>query len=190
MKLEEKLDHFSQVTLNSTREKCDKNFDEHKKKLDIFFEKHKEEALKNAKLEENIEADGIKRKYSKEFTTEQLHIRRRINMTQLELQEKVFLEVKELFLEFFKTEDYKKLLIKYIRDAVSVARGEAINIYIDKKDESLIAYLEKETGVKLIYDDRSFMGGIIAEIPSKNILIDNSFESKIEHYRADYLITF
>lgn len=190
MKIEEKLNHFTSITLDNTREKCNKELEEHKNKLEEHFEKHKEEALKNARLEEQIEINGIKRHYSKEFTTEQLHIRRKINLKQIELQDKLFKEVADLFNIYFQGENYKKLLIKLIKDAKEVAKEEEILVYIDKNDIELKDELEKETGVKIYDDGRSFMGGIVAEIPSKNILIDDSFETKILHYRDHYLITF
>ncbi len=187
---EEKIKHFTAVTIENMQSQCDESLEEQKKKMDDYFEEHKKEALKNAKLEEQIEIDGIKRKASKEFTTEQLHIRRKYNHKQEELQDKLFVEVRELFKEYFKTEEYKNLLIKLIKRAINVARGEEVTIFIDAMDIDLKDDLEKATGVKLACDGRIFFGGIIAEIPSKNILIDSSFESKLDTAKENYTITF
>ncbi|MFQ9933057.1 MAG: V-type ATP synthase subunit E [Lachnospiraceae bacterium] len=188
MTTEEKLKHFNTVILESTQSQCDMELEEYKAGLNKYFEEHKEEAIKQKKLEESIEADRIRRKASREYTTEQLHIRRNINLKQEEIKEKLLSEIKELLKEFFETEDYKRLLIKQINEAKKVARGEAIAIYIDARDEKLKPELERATGEELIADGRSFLGGIKAEIPNKNILIDNSFESKLESWMENYLM--
>ncbi len=182
--------HFTAVTIENMQCQCDESLEQYKDKMDEYFEEHKKEALKHSKLEEQIEIDGINRKASKEFTTEQLHIRRKYNNKQEELQDKLFVEVKELLKEYSKTEGYKNLLIKQIKEAIRVARGEEITIFIDAMDIDLKEDLEKETGVKLVSDGRTFFGGIVAEIPSKNILIDNSFESKLDIAKENYTITF
>lgn len=188
MTTDEKLKHFTSVILESTQRECEQSLDEYKKKLQKYFEEHKEEALKNRAMEENIEADRIKRRASKEYTMEQLHIRRKINHKQVELKNKLLKEVKDLLEEFFVTDDYKELLVSQIEGAKKVARGEVLCIYIDAKDESLKSELEQRTGEELIIDGRTFLGGIKAEIPKKNILIDESFESKLDNWMETYLV--
>lgn len=188
MTTDEKLKHFTSVILESTQGECEASLSEYKDKLDKYYEEHKEEALKKNKLEEDIEADRIRRKASKEYTMEQLHIRRKINHKQEELKGKLLIEINELLKDFFDTEEYKALLVKQIESAIKVARGENIDIYIDAKDESIKAELENKTGIELIVDGHTFLGGIKAEIPQKNILIDNSFESKLDNWVESYLI--
>lgn len=188
MTTEEKLHHFNSIILESTQAECDKAFEEYKQSMDKYFEAHKHECIEKHKLEESVEADNIKRTASKEYTTEQLHIRRKINHKQEELKNKLLAEVEALMEAFFTTEDYKKLLIKQINDAVKVARGEEIHIFLDAKDRRLKEELEAACNIQLIADGRTFYGGIKAEIPKKNILIDNSFESKLDNWKETYLI--
>lgn len=188
MTTEEKLQHFTSVILESTQAKCEESFEAYKAKMDKYFEDHKRERIERNKLEESVEIDNIKRKASKEYTTEQLHIRRKINHKQVELKKKLLAEVQEKLINFFATEEYKKLLEQQIKDAIKVARGENINIYLDAKDEALKAELENKTGIELIVDGRTFYGGIKAEITKKNILIDNSFESKMDEWMETYIV--
>ena len=58
-----------------------------------------------------------------------------------------------------------------------------IQIYLSKEDEPRLKSLTVKTGFPLKVSDESFIGGIKAIIPEKNILIDNSFE---EGYQAAY----
>lgn len=188
MTTEEKLHHFNSIILESTEAECNEAFEEYKQSMDKYFEAHKKERAEKHKLEEKVEADNIKRTASKEYTTEQLHIRRKINHKQEELKNKLLAEVETLMESYFTTEDYKKLLIKQINEAVTVARGEEIHIFLDAKDERLKEELEAACNIQLIADGRTFYGGIRAEIPKKNILIDNSFESKLDNWKETYLI--
>lgn len=188
MTTEEKLHHFNSIILESTQAECEEAFEEYKQSMDKYFEAHKQERIEKHKLEESVEADNIKRAASKEYTTEQLHIRRKINHKQEELKNKLLAEVEALMETFFTTEAYKKLLTEQINDAVRVARGEEIHIFLDEKDKRLKKDLEAACGVELIADGRTFYGGIKAEIPKKNILIDNSFESKLDNWKETYLI--
>ena len=55
--------------------------------------------------------------------------------------------------------------------------------YLSKEDEPRLKSLTVKTGFPLKVSDESFIGGIKAIIPEKNILIDNSFE---EGYQAAY----
>lgn len=188
MTTEEKLHHFNSIILESTEAECNEAFEEYKQSMDKYFEAHKQEQIEKNKLDEKVEADNIRRTASKEYTTEQLHIRRKINHKQEELKNKLLAEVEALMEAFFTTEDYKKLLIKQINEAVAVARGEEIHIFLDAKDKGLKEELEVACNVRLVADGRTFYGGIKAEIPKKNILIDNSFESKLDNWKETYLI--
>ncbi|MDE7431806.1 MAG: ATPase, partial [Lachnospiraceae bacterium] len=63
-------------------------------------------------------------------------------------------------------------------------------IYIDPLDKDKKEYLETQTGVTVTISEYSFGRGMRAIIPSKNILVDNSFNYKINELKTDYTITF
>ena len=48
--------------------------------------------------------------------------------------------------------------------------------------------LERECEVNLCISKYSFKGGIRAELPDRNILIDNTFETRLEEEREKFLI--
>ena len=80
---------------------------------------------------------------------------------------------------FTSTHEYNDMLIRQIREAKEFAKEDEIIIYIDPSDTSRLAGLEMATGVGLTISQYSFLGGTRAVIPSKNILIDNSFQTKL-----------
>ena len=90
MTIEEKLQHFTMVTIESVHEECEKSLEEFKKEQDWKFETHKEQHLKEVRIKEKNLRDAIERQASKEYTYEQLHIKRKINHKQNELRARLF----------------------------------------------------------------------------------------------------
>lgn len=188
MTVEEKLRHFTTVTLEDVHEKCERSLNEYKEMLDRQFEQHKDEAVRASELRAKTLTDGIERNASKEYTMEQLHIKRKINHKQDELRERLFARIESELVRYRTSPEYKALLVKQINKAKRFARGEEINIYIDGEDEHLKEQLEAECNIKLGITEHGTKGGIRAEIPKKNILIDNTFETKLEESKERFMI--
>lgn len=188
LKIQEKLKHFTTVTLENVQSKCDKTLEQYKSELDARFESHKTEAVRLSSLEEKSLREDIERKASKEYTMEQLHIRRKISHKQDELKGKLFADVEKRLEEYRAGEAYKAYLVRLIKKAVRFARGEELHIYIDMEDEHLKDELEQCCEVTLLVSDHAFKGGIRAELPKRNILIDNTFETKLEEEKEKFLI--
>ncbi len=79
-----------------------------------------------------------------------------------------------------KTSEYFDLLAKQITEAKNFAGNEEVTIYINPTDISLKANLEANTKAVLTVSTIDFIGGTRAVIHDKNILIDNSFLTKLE----------
>ena len=189
MTIEEKLKHFTTVTIENVHGKCEASLNEYKADLDERFEKHKAEAIRDSKLREKTLRDGIERKASKEYTMEQFHLKRKINRKQNELKAKIREEIVNALAEYRKKPEYKELLARQIKSAKAFARGEEINIFVGEDDAAFCDELNKQCGVTLNVYEQSFMGGIRAEIPKKNILIDNTFETKLEESVEKFMVT-
>ena len=97
-----------------------------------------------------------------------------------EWEEKLSEKVKERLKQYQQTEDYQKYLAAKIRMAKEVAEEEEITVYIDPADADKKERLERDTGVELTVSNMEFGGGIRAVIRSRNILIDESFMTKLE----------
>lgn len=186
--MEEKMEHFTSITIENALKHSADVLEDYRKSAEKRFEAHKANQQKAAEEEEKMAKEGVKRQASKEFTMEQLHIRRKHNHKQEELKEKLFAEVAQMLEDFKGTEQYKELLVRYINEAKKLAGDNEIHMYIDSTDEGIKAYLEQTTGVELAISEISLGGGIKAEIPSRNMLIDNAFASKLEEIREKYII--
>ena len=97
-----------------------------------------------------------------------------------EWKEKLIAQAKILLEEYQNTSEYQEYLIAKIKMAKKVAEQEAVLIYINPSDADKKEELEKKTGVDLTVSNIDFGGGIRAVIRSRNILIDESFVTKLE----------
>lgn len=187
MTLEEKLQHFQEFTMQDARDKSNQMLDDYYASLDKIFEDHKEKKLRQAQLEIKTETERLKQERNKEVSKQHLHIKRKITRRQEELKEKLFVEVKDLLCNFMESTDYNQLLISQINAAKNFAKDQNIIIYIDPADSSRRTSLEVATNSSLTVSEYSFIGGIRATIPDRNILIDNSFETKLAEAKANFI---
>ena len=187
--IEEILLLFTMVTIESVHEECEKSLEEFKKEQDWKFETHKEQHLKEVRIREKALRDAIERKASKEYTCEQLHIKRKINHKQNELKNKLFSLVEDELEKFKETDKYKQLLIYQIKEALYMAGEDEVIVYIGETDANLIEELYTQCAIKPLISRNISKGGIRAEIPTKNMLIDNTFETKISEAWEKFIIT-
>lgn len=186
MTTEEKLQHFYEVSVESAKAEATKEIEEYKQALSNLFEEHKATKMRQAELELKAESDDAKRQINKALSAEQLHIKRRLSNKQQELRDQLFVEVKNMLEEFTSTPAYSEYLSKKIQEALDFADGDEVNIYISPNDSPLIPALASQAGHSIDVSEESFFGGVKVVIPSKNILIDNSFSALFEAEKAEY----
>ena len=176
MTTEEKLKHFQEICMTDAREKSAKILDDYAKTLDKAYEEHTEDARKRAKMQEEAETEKLGRERNKKLSIGQLDLRREVSHRQEELKDKLFVEIR----------DYLDLLEKQIGAAKAVAGDEAMVVYMDPSDEDKARRLAMHHNVTVKISEYSFDGGIRAVIPSKHILIDSSFKTKLEEARHEF----
>lgn len=187
MTTEEKLKHFLEITVQDANSLGNKMVSDYQKSLDNLFNEHKENAIRQSEFHIKVEREHAKRDANIELTRQQLHIKRKITRKQTDLKDQLFEKVTQLINEFMETEEYTTLLINKIMKAKEYAGNQYIIIYIDPKDASKKELLEERTGMSLKISEYSFIGGIRTVIPYKNILIDESFEKKIETAKENFV---
>lgn len=180
MTLDEKLEQFYNAAMESATSQNIQIIEEYQKSLQIIYDEHKIEALRKADTTYRLEAEKLLREKNRQLSTEVILLKRKLSEKSAELKEKLFEEVSEKLQEYMKTEAYFDLLVKQIKEAKSFAGNDDITIYINPTDASLKANLEANTNAVLTISDRDFIGGTRAVIHDKNILIDNSFLTRLE----------
>lgn len=186
MTTEEKLKHFMDASIENATSKSTKMIDDYSNALNKIFEDHKTDSVRKADLQIKLGADSLEREKNKELSKEQIKIKKEMTKAQELRKEELFVEVKNLLEQFMSTRAYQNLLIKQIKEAKEFAREEPITIYIDPADSAALTALQTATDCQLIVSEYSFLGGTRAIIHSKNILIDNSFETRLKEEKETF----
>ena len=182
MTTEEKLQHFLDTCMEDARVRSGRMLDEYMTALEKTFEEHKADTRRREKLQLSQETEKIEREINKQLAVGQIEIRRTLGMKQEE-----FVELRDMLANYLETQDYQKLLERQVKQAVEFAGNDQMIIYLDPVDEDKLNRLALHNGnAELRISEYSFTGGTRAVIPARHILIDNSFQTKLEEAREKF----
>lgn len=186
MTIDEKLQHFYDVSLDEAREDAAKAIQDHKEYLQQVLEEHKQSRTQTAEAEVKAETEHVRREVNKALSAEQITLKRDWSLRQNELKEALFTEVRNKALQFAATPEYEAYLCRRIKEAKDFAEEDEIQIYLSSGDKALLDSLSAKAACPLQVSSEDFLGGIRAEIPAKNILIDNSFATNLAAMRKEF----
>lgn len=187
MTTDEKLKHFLDTCMEDARTRSSRMLDEYMSALEKNLEEHRADAKRRAEMQVRQETENIEREINKNLSIEQIDLKRMIGQKQEELKDKLFVELKDMLEHFMGTREYLLLLERQIEKAVTFAGKDEIIIYLDPVDEDKIRRLALHHGnADLRISEYSFNGGCRAVIPSRHILIDNSFQTRLEEARENF----
>lgn len=141
------------------------------------FKKNKQEEMDSRY---RIEEEKLKREENRQISEAATELKRKLSLHQQEKKRALFAAVKEKLVLFQETESYDDYLISKIRMAKKFARQEEIIIYLNPTDAEKAQRLQQVTGCTLVISEDDFIGGIRAVVRSKNVLIDESFQTKLD----------
>ncbi len=190
MTIEEKLKHFLDASIETANERSVRTIEEYQKGLDSVFDAYKADVYRKQALQLKFSEENLRKEKNTEVSKRQMEIRRAVGEKQEELKQNLFHEVEEKLESYKRTDAYDIYLKEWISRAKEFADQEEIQIYIDPADKNKLPELEKKTGAKLTVSEYGFQGGMRAVIRSKNILIDQSFETKLNEIKKDFSFNF
>ena len=186
MTIDEKLQHFYEVSIDEAKEDAAQAIQAHKENLSQMLEEHKQSQRQTADAQVKAEAEHVRREVNKALSAEQITLKRNWSQKQEEMKQKLFAEVKALADKFMQTPEYDDYLCRKITEASAFAEGDEIHIFLSAADKDRLESLKEKTGVSLTVSEEAFTGGIRAEIPGKNILIDDSFSTSLENMCKEF----
>ena len=186
MTLNDKLDHFYTSVIDSATAQCAAIIDDYRKSLQKVSDERRSAAVKKAENTFKSGSDAIKREKNRKLSDVTLDVRRKITDRTAEITEQIFLEVRQKLEAFMKTPEYMDYMCRKIKAANTFAPGSVMIIYINPTDEGIKKDLEERTGSSLTVSDRDFIGGIRAVIPSRSILIDDSFLTRLAEEKNSF----
>ncbi len=182
MTTEEKLQHFYDAAVKEAHDNADRLLEDYKKELGSLLEEHKKEKDQEIALTLKSETDQASREVNRILSSQLLEIKREGSKRHEQYKDKIFQEVLGLLEEFRTTDAYEDYLKRKIQEALDFAEKDPVTFYLSQEDSGKLARIAEKTGVNIEVAKRSFLGGVQAEIPDKNILIDSSF---LEAYRNE-----
>lgn len=187
MTTEEKLKHFLDTCMEDVRIRSSHMLDEYTSALEKSFEDHKRDARHRAQLQIRQETERIERDINRQVSAGQLDIRRMLGRRQEELKEQLFAGLKKRLDAYVKTPEYEKLLERQIQNAMEFAQGQAVSVYLDPSDgDKLDTFTSRYPKAEFKISSYSFLGGTRAVIPSHNVLIDNSFQTRLAEAKESF----
>ena len=188
MATQDKLNYFYNSTMTALKEMNDKDLDNMKAKLAQELEGYKKTHAKEMRNQELQHEDEIKRELLKELASEKLRLRREQSRREAAVRDKLFEEVAAVLEETRKTSEYPKVLTEMIKSVKEFAGDDECIIYMCPDDAALKEEIEAAAGCSVQISEVPFSGGIQAEIPSRNIFINDSFSSKMAEEKEAYTV--
>ncbi len=186
MTIDEKLQHFYEISVEEAKEDAARAIQEHKEYLAQMLEEHKSSRIQSAEAEVRAEAGHVRREVNKALSAEQLTLKRDWSQKQEELKTDLFAKVRKKLELFMSTPEYTEYLCCQVKKVKEFAGEDQVEISLSREDKDLAGKVSRETGVPLTVSEESFLGGIRAAIPHKNILIDNSFQEGLNTLRREF----
>ena len=179
MELTKKLNMFYASAIEVANKQSSEDLKEFTLSMDKMMEEFRKNKIDELESRYRVEEEKLKREENRQISQAVTELKRSLSLHQQEKKKALFAAVKEKLAHFRESEDYEAYLVAKIRMAEKFARQEALILYLDPADAAKKERLEQETGCELTVCETSFGGGIRAEVHSKNVLIDESLETKL-----------
>ena len=165
MTIDEKLQHFMDVTTEKVNAENAKQMQEYEQGLEKVYEDYKETALRKSELALKLKEESLKKQMNADLAAEQILIREQTGKLLRELDE---------------TSAYETYLVNQVREIVKFADGDDVTVYIDPEDICHKNAISAGANVAVTVSEYSFGGGVRAVISKRGILIDQSFDTKLK----------
>ena len=179
MTQDEKLKLFLDTAMEDAGQRNSDAVSELKNSLEAMYKEHADQVREAAEAKFNVGKESLIRENNIEISKRQIEIRREFAAKQKEYRKSIFDAVTDKLMQYKNTTEYVKLLKAYIKKAEEYAGKDRMTIYVDKTDSGFIEELKGSCDAEIAVSSEDIMGGIRAEIPAKNVLIDESFSSKL-----------
>lgn len=180
MTIDEKLQHFMDVTTEKVNAENAKQMQEYEQGLEKVYEDYKETALRKSELALKLKEESLKKQMNADLAAEQITIREQTGNLLRELDEKLSSEVKGKLERYMATSEYETYLVNQVREIVKFADGDDVTVYIDPEDVCHKSAISAGANVAVTVSEYSFGGGVRAVISKRGILIDQSFDTKLK----------
>lgn len=181
MEINKKLDIFYEAAIAAAERQSSDILEEQKKLCRESLEEYGKSRQAAEELGGRIAADKIKKEINRSISEQTFRYKKAYQDRRDQKKKELFDRVEEKLEAYRGTEGYEDFLVRQIEKAKRFAGESAMTVYISPSDSARRARLAERTGQEVAVSDEEFFGGTRAVIPSKNILIDESFAGRLAH---------
>lgn len=139
----------------------------HEKVMDEYFDYMQKQV-------KEIESDVRQR-----ISWAELDAQRELLLYRNQLSDKVFSSVKSALLSFTETDDYSVYLSEHIRKSIETSKLGSVSILLRKEDLALVR-ADQFPAASVTKDDSIRLGGFVLLDEENGVIIDESFDSRLE----------
>jgi len=184
--IEKKLQHFMDLSMLTANQERSKEVSQYEKIALENLESYKQEAIKKAELDLRSGKERILRECHRNAAATESKIKKEHSLLLASLKEDLFSRVLDLLEDYKSTQAYEELLYEQIKEAIQIADGKKLEIYLDPSDLHSCDRLAAKTGLPIYLSAEGFLGGIQAVIKERNLFIDHSFLSVFQDQKAKF----
>lgn len=187
MRIEEKLRHFLNATLNISKTQSEQIIQEYTDELEADLAEKTENIDNTASARLKLEQEQIIKKSNNRLAAKVILIKKENSEVHDQLKAQLFDEVRGLLTQYRSTDDYIDYLVKHFQAAIDFAGDDTELLYLDPDDIALKDTVEKRLGREITVSEYSFGGGCRTVLSEPQILIDDSFDSALEEKQKEFI---
>jgi vacuolar-type H+-ATPase subunit E/Vma4 len=187
MEISEKLEIFYKAAIDAATMQSESMLEEQKNAYQTELSAYEKKKQENWQTRQHVLEEKVRKEVNREVSEQLLTMKRRYHEEQEAKKELLFQRVEQKLADYRTQDAYREYLCGLIRKAQELAGGAELSIYLGQEDAGWKQPLEKETGCALDVADEAFLGGIRAVIPSKNILLDETFATRLSAEKEQFV---
>ena len=178
MEINEKLEVFYGAAIGAANSQSAAILGEQKNIYQSAMEEHEQSCRAALESSRRIFLEKQKKEVNRQ-AAEQMMTWKKDYQARREKTRELFEIVTKKLASYRQTDGYETFLLAQIKKAEEFAQGEEMIIFISPSDRERQTVLQEKSGCKVEIAEDEFSGGIRAVIPSKNVLIDESFAERM-----------
>ena len=185
VEIREKLDIFYRAAMDAANIQSEAILDEQKQIYQRAMADYEAEKQKDWQEKRRQRETSLKREANRIVQEEIMQQKQAYHSAVEAKKQELFTAVEQRLEEYRHTDAYEDQLEKMVQKAVALAETAGVQIYLSPSDQEKKERLEQKTGQQILIGEE-LKGGIRAVIKEKNILLDESFGSRLQELREQY----
>lgn len=181
MELNEKMKIFNDAVMEAATRQGEEIIEDSAIRFDQQARQYRAQHIHQQKEMLKREMQRQERENNRLIAQEARNTRKGIFEEQEKLKKQIFMEVENHLYQFMRGDGYEAYLLEQVQKIVTeYGQNAQVYIYLNRTDAGYQKILMEKRDVEVRIAANDLLGGIIAEIPEKNIRIDESFRSRKE----------